>query len=242
MRFPKIVLAGLAGLAAAGLVGCSGSSSPSASGGSTGPGPGTATAPVPLSPSPSGHASTGSGSHASAAAPGGSGGSRGSGGSGGQGGSGGGGPVGSSPPTGPTTPHKGGPETKEGARAAAAHFYRLYFAGRFTASWNLLTPAVKRQVPRDLWVRVHNRCPVADGRSARVITAVTVFGNAAIVTERIQGTATGRGMAEDVFSFSGGRWGYSPSNLGIYQHHSVRADVAAAKAAGLCGGGKAAPL
>jgi hypothetical protein len=45
-----------------------------------------------------------------------------------------------------------------------------------------------------------------------------------------------------VFNYSHDHWGYSPSNLGIYQHRSVAADVAAARAAGLCTAGKAAPL
>jgi hypothetical protein len=97
-------------------------------------------------------------------------------------------------------------------------------------------------VPRSLWIGLHVRCPVAAVGTARVITAVTVFGNAAIVTERVAGTVSRRTMAEDVFNYFNGRWGYSPSNLGIYHHRSVAADVAAARAAGLCGPGKAAPL
>ena len=97
-------------------------------------------------------------------------------------------------------------------------------------------------MPLRLWIGVHARCPVAAGGTARVITAVTVFGNAAIVTERVAGTVSRRTMAEDVFNYFNGRWGYSPSNLGIYHHRSVAADAAAARAAGLCGPGKAAPL
>ena len=39
---------------------------------------------------------------------------------------------------------------------------------------------------------------------------------------------------EDVFNYTGGRWRYSPQAPGIYRHGSVTADIAAAKAAGLC--------
>jgi hypothetical protein len=233
MRFPKIMAVGLAGVTAAGLAGCSGSGSgPSAAGGSAGPGPGTATAPAPAGP-----ASSGPTAHASHSAVPGTGGSGSTGSTGGSGGTGG------SSPVGPKSHHgRGEPETQAGARAAATRFYRLYTTSRFAASWDLLSAEVRRQVPRRLWIGVHVRCPVAAGGTARVITAVTVFGNAAIVTERVAGTVSRRTMAEDVFNYFNGRWGYSPSNLGIYHHRSVAADVAAARAAGLCGPGKAAPL
>jgi hypothetical protein len=37
-----------------------------------------------------------------------------------------------------------------------------------------------------------------------------------------------------VFNYAGGHWRYSPQAPGIYRHRSVTADIAAAKAAGLC--------
>ncbi|MGH3401097.1 MAG: hypothetical protein ACRDRJ_01025, partial [Streptosporangiaceae bacterium] len=148
----------------------------------------------------------------------------------------------SAPVTATAPPGRGEARTQAAVRAAAARFYRLYTTSRFAAAWDLLTPEARRHVPVNLWVGVHNRCPVAGGGTARVITAVTVLGNAAIVTERIAGTVSRPGMAEDVFNYSHDHWGYSPSNLGIYQHRSVAADVAAARAAGLCTAGKAAPL
>ena len=68
----------------------------------------------------------------------------------------------------------------------------------------------------------------------RVIKALTVFGDAAIVTEAVTGAPSEPGTAEDVFGYADGRWSYSPQDLSIYHHGSVTADVAAAKAAGLC--------
>ena len=84
------------------------------------------------------------------------------------------------------------------------------------------------------WVSVHEACPSADAGKPRTIKAVTVFGNAAIITEVITGSPVQPGTAEDVFNFVNGHWSYSPQNLSIYDHGSVTADVAAAKAAGLC--------
>lgn len=121
-----------------------------------------------------------------------------------------------------------------GARAAAAVFYDRYFAGKLAASWDLLAPSARRQVPQRIWVRVHQGCPPARAGKARVIKAVTVFGNAAIITDTVAGAPARLGTAEDVFNVVNDRWGYSPSDLSIYHHGSVAADIAAAKALGVC--------
>lgn len=234
MRIPRITLAALAGVAALGLAGCGGSDlGPSAAGGSASAAPATTTGPVPAGssspPSRSRLAARSAAPSAGSRAPVSS------------------APVSSppvsSPPVTPTAPRgRGQARTQAAVRAAAERFYRLYTTNRFAASWDLLTPDAQRQVPVQLWVGVHNRCPVAGEGTARVITAVTMLGNAAIVTERVAGTVSRHAMAEDVFNYSHGRWGYSPGSLGIYQHRSVAADVAAARAAGLCTARGVAPL
>ena len=126
------------------------------------------------------------------------------------------------------------PQMKSGARAAAAQFYSLYSASRYSAFWNLLSPATKRQISRRVWVSVHEACPSVGAGKPRVIKALTVFGNAAIVTEAVTGAPPEPGAAEDVFNYVHGRWSYSPQDLSIYHHGSVTADVAAAKSAGFC--------
>lgn len=68
------------------------------------------------------------------------------------------------------------------------------------------------------------------------VKAVTVFGNAAIVTETT--SATPAQTADVVFNYVAGQWSYSPPNPSVYDYPSVAADVAAAKADGLCGGWK----
>jgi hypothetical protein len=123
---------------------------------------------------------------------------------------------------------------KSGARAAAAQFYSLYSASRYSAFWNLLSPATKRQISRRVWVSVHEACPSVGAGKPRVIKALTVFGNAAIVTEAVTGAPPEPGAAEDVFNYVYGRWSYSPQDMSIYHHGSVTADVAAAKSADFC--------
>jgi hypothetical protein len=127
---------------------------------------------------------------------------------------------------------------RAGARAAAARSYRMYSASQFAAFWNLLSPAAKRQVPRHVWVKVHEACTSAGAAEPRIIKSVTAFGNAAIITEAVAGAPAKPGSAQDVFNYAQGRWSYSPSDLSIYHHGSVAADVAAAKAAGFCTGWK----
>jgi len=126
------------------------------------------------------------------------------------------------------------PHAQAHARAAAVQFDRLYLAGQFAASWDLLTPTVKRQIPRGVWVKVHNGCASAKAGTARAIKAVTVFGTVAIVSERLAGTQSKHSTAQEVFNYDHGRWGYSPNDLSIYHHGSIAADIAAAKAAGFC--------
>jgi hypothetical protein len=124
------------------------------------------------------------------------------------------------------------PHTKAVARAAAEEFYGLYAESKYAAVWNLLASTTQHQVSRKAWIGVHEACSTAGAGKSRVIKTVTVFGNAAIVAETVTGGLPG--TAEDVFNYTDGRWRYSPQDPGVYQHKSVTADVAAAKAAGLC--------
>lgn len=126
------------------------------------------------------------------------------------------------------------PQVKANVRAAATEFYRAYFTRQFAVAWTLLTPRARLQIPRKLWVSAHERCLPAVAQDASQIRSVTVFGEAAIVT-RGPTSVSGRSSAgADVFNYANGRWGYSPSEMSIYLHGSVGADIAAAKAAGMC--------
>lgn len=132
-------------------------------------------------------------------------------------------------------PSPAGRNMKAGAREAAERFYGLYLGRQFASSWELLAPAARRQIPKSIWVSVHEGCLSAATESG-TIKSVTVFGNAAIVTEEITRTSSKSGTVEAVFNYANGRWGYSPGDLGIYHHGSVAADITAAKAVGFCSG------
>ena len=79
-------------------------------------------------------------------------------------------------------------------------------------------------------------CLSDNAETSGAIKSVTVFGNAAIVTEAITGATSTHHTVESVFNYAHGRWGYSPGDISIYHHGSVAADIAAAKAAGFCAG------
>jgi hypothetical protein len=141
------------------------------------------------------------------------------------------GPVAASfaPPAAPVSP-----QLRATARAAAAQFYALYSTSQFAAFWSRLAAPTKSHIPEHVWVSVHEGCPSGAAGNSRVIKAVTVFGNAAIVTESMAGPAAKPDTTEDVFNLVNGQWSYSPGDMSIYHHGSVAADIAAAKAAGVC--------
>ncbi|HXL93201.1 MAG TPA: hypothetical protein VN969_30100 [Streptosporangiaceae bacterium] len=119
------------------------------------------------------------------------------------------------------------------ARAAAIRFYGLYSEGQFSATWKLLAPTVRQGITARIWVGVHEGCSASGASKPMTVTAVTVFGDAAIITESIAGS-----VSEQVFNDVNGHWDYGPGSLSIYHHGSVTADISAARAAGFCGGSK----
>lgn len=129
------------------------------------------------------------------------------------------------------------PDTAAGVRVAARQFYALYSASRWDAAWAYLAPAAQRAVPASTWTAVHDGCPWSTAGLARVIKSVTFAGRTAVVSETVAGSPGNSAAISDAWMYSGGRWGFSPSasSMSIYKHGSVKADVAAAKAAGKCG-------
>jgi hypothetical protein len=127
-----------------------------------------------------------------------------------------------------------GPKTKHGARAAAARFASLYFAGKFSDAWQLLTEASRRAIPLDAWTGVHNACGPRPAATPGAIVSVVVFGNTALVTQAVP---AGTGTSDDtyVLAYDNGQWVVSPDDKGTYSRGSITADIAAAKSAGYCG-------
>jgi hypothetical protein len=128
------------------------------------------------------------------------------------------------------------PKTKAAVRTAATHFYSRLTDGQFAAAWDLLAPAAKQQIPRRIWVNVHLGCQAANEGRAGAVKSVTIFGDAAIVTEKMTSSHSNAHVTRGIFNYVERRWGYSPDDSSIYQGASVAADIAAAKAHGLCSG------
>ena len=126
------------------------------------------------------------------------------------------------------------PETAAAAKATAARFFGLYNAGQYAEAWTLLPPATRRAIPLATWVAVHKACPSAAAGLAFQIKDVTVTGSTAVVTYSLSGAGAALGSATQALTYSGGRWWLALSDPGVYEHGSVKADIAAAKAQGSC--------
>jgi hypothetical protein len=125
-------------------------------------------------------------------------------------------------------------ETAAAAAAVAKQYFGLYSAGQFALSWTLLAPSAQRSVSKATWVAVHQGCPAQSAGLAYEVKDTTVTGNTAVVTVSLAGVAASIGSESEAFTYSGGRWGLVPDDLSFYRHGSIRADIAAAKAAGYC--------
>jgi hypothetical protein len=128
-----------------------------------------------------------------------------------------------------------GKATKTDARAAATQFDVVYASSNFTASWEMLASSTRKEIPRAVWVAVHDRCAATGAAGRIVVKSVTVFGTAAVVT-----ATTGRssGAAKEIFNYGKGGWHYMPDDPSIYHHLTIQADVSAARMAGVCMTGK----
>ena len=126
------------------------------------------------------------------------------------------------------------PETVSAVRADADDYLTLYTAGQFEIIYQMLTAPARQAINQQAWVAVHRGCPGATGGMTYKIRGIAVTGKSALVTVALTGKAAKPESATETLVYSGGHWGFSPRDLGLYRHGSVSADVAAAKAAGGC--------
>lgn len=127
------------------------------------------------------------------------------------------------------------PETAAGARAAASSFFNLYSAGRWAATYQLLSPAAQDAVSKATWAKAQQGCPNQGVELADTIKSVTLTGNTAVVRAAAPPGRVGWVYTVQVFTYSAGRWGYNPYDLDIYRRYAVGQIVAALKARGYCG-------
>jgi hypothetical protein len=120
------------------------------------------------------------------------------------------------------------PTSVAAVRADAADYLSLASAGQFAITYQMLSASARQGITQQAWVAVHQACA---GTSYK-IKQLAVAGKTATVTVGVTGGH--HGTLTETLVYAAGSWGVSPGDLSLYQHGSVSADVAAAKAQGSC--------
>lgn len=125
------------------------------------------------------------------------------------------------------------PDTASAAKSAAASFFALYSAGQWGAAWQYLARADKAEAPRSVYEAVHAGCPSKAAGLAYAIKGATMAGKTAVITYTLSGAAGVLGSATMAETWNRSGWKVHP-DMSLYGHGSVKADLAAARAAGDC--------
>jgi hypothetical protein len=120
------------------------------------------------------------------------------------------------------------PTSVAAVRADAADYLSLASAGQFAITYQMLSATARQAITQQAWVAVHQACT---GTSYQ-IKHLALAGKTATVTVGLTGGH--HGTLTETFVYAAGSWGVSPGDLSLYQHGSVSADAAAAKAQGSC--------
>jgi hypothetical protein len=126
----------------------------------------------------------------------------------------------------------GEPRTEAAVRADADDYLSLYSAGQYAITYQMLSTSARRAVSQQAWMAVHHGCP--GGGLVYKIARVVVTGNTAVVTATLPGASRDKARQTETLVYADGHWGFAPRDLNLYQHGSVAADVAAARAQGGC--------
>lgn len=100
--------------------------------------------------------------------------------------------------------------------------------------WGADAPSAQHSVSKATWVAVHQGSPARSASLTYEVKDATLTGSTAVVIVSLSGVAASIGSESEAFTYSAGRWGLVPGDLSFYKHGSIRADIAAAKAAGYC--------
>jgi hypothetical protein len=126
------------------------------------------------------------------------------------------------------------PKTAAAVWADADGYLTLYSAGQFAVTYQMLSATAQRAISEPTWIAVHKSCPGMTAGMAYQIKHVALAGTTAAVTVALSGAVSELGTNTETLVYADGHWGISPADLSLYQHGSVAADVAAAKASGRC--------
>jgi hypothetical protein len=136
--------------------------------------------------------------------------------------------------SGPWPLHHPAPLTAAAAKAAATAYFDFWAAGQYAATSPLLSPAARKVISRHVWIAAHLRCRGSGTGVAYRIRRPELSGHLAVLNLSAAGVASKLGSVEVTFTYTNGHWYYSPSDLSIYRHKSVRQVVAALNAAEGC--------
>jgi hypothetical protein len=120
------------------------------------------------------------------------------------------------------------PTTVAAVRADAADYLSLASAGQYAITYQMLSASARQAITQQAWVAVHQACA---GTSYK-LRQLAVAGKTATATVGLAGGH--HGTLTETFVYAAGSWGVSPGDLSLYQHGSVSADAAAAKAQARC--------
>jgi len=120
------------------------------------------------------------------------------------------------------------PTSAAAVRADAADYLSLASAGQFAITYQMLSASARQTITQRAWVAVHQACT----GTGYQIKHLAVAGKTATVTVGLTGGH--HGTLTETFVYAAGSWGVSPGDLSLYQHGSVSADAAAARAQGSC--------
>jgi hypothetical protein len=126
----------------------------------------------------------------------------------------------------------GEPRTVAAVRADADDYLSLYSAGQYAITYQMLSAGARQAISQQTWMAVHHGCP--GGGPVYKIARVVVTGNTAVVTATLPGASQDKAWQTETLVYADGHWGFVPRDLSLYQHGSVAADVAAARARGGC--------
>jgi hypothetical protein len=119
------------------------------------------------------------------------------------------------------------------AASAARLFFDLYAADQYKSTYELLSPAAQKVISEHTWVQVHKKCDSA-AHANYGVTQPVVAGDRAVVNVWLVTGVPNQPRDAEIFTYSGGHWLLEPTDLVIYQHHTVPEIVAKLKADGVC--------
>jgi hypothetical protein len=138
------------------------------------------------------------------------------------------------PPSPAASPSPAEPQTASAAQAAANTYFEFYAAGQYAATYPMLAPTARQVISQSVWVTAHDQCRGSGSGLAYKVGTPAVAGDLAVMNVSLAGAMSSLASEAVTFTYSGGSWYYSPSDLSDYSGKTASQAVAALTAAGDC--------